>query len=409
MSLAKPARLSDFKWAETATWIGGDFSEDLVSICYEDHPQKKYINTFGRRTLIQLCGYRDRTGKLVINPRFNSVGSFHEGLAMVGLYSIGNKKGGNQSRYYQKFGFIDKSGKVVISVKFTEVTYFRFGNFSEGLAAVRGANGRAGYINKQGQFVIRPKYLTASDFHEGVATVDLSREYNTPHKYAYINKQGEVIKHILYDEGNYSSEGLILDRDAKGKLGYLNNKGRVVIPYQFDTAWPFSEGLAAVSKKNEKGTDSVGYIDKFGRFIISLDNNKLDFYHMILPFHDGLALTKNDNGDRSYNCKYIDSSGNTVIKIDNVFHCTSFSDGLATVLPKLQKLPILPGDIYYIDQFGKKVFSSPKYNILGEFRDGIVRAQIKSHDSLYSYPNSVYLNKRGEAVFGSPLRGIPDK
>ena len=63
-------------------------------------------------------GFIDKSGKVVIEPQFDWVGAFSEGLARV-------KKDG-------KYGFIDKSGKVVIEPQFDEVRAF-----SEGLAKVR--------------------------------------------------------------------------------------------------------------------------------------------------------------------------------------------------------------------------------------------------------------------------------
>ena len=46
-------------------------------------------------------GFIDKTGKMVIKPRFTVAGPFSEGLA---AFSLGNGE-----------GFIDKTGKVVIS------------------------------------------------------------------------------------------------------------------------------------------------------------------------------------------------------------------------------------------------------------------------------------------------------
>ncbi|EAK1349894.1 WG repeat-containing protein, partial [Campylobacter coli] len=51
-----------------------------------------------------------------------------------------------------KWGFIDKSGKIVIEPKFDGV-----GNFSEGLAGVE-LNGKWGFIDKSGKIVIEPKF-----------------------------------------------------------------------------------------------------------------------------------------------------------------------------------------------------------------------------------------------------------
>ncbi|HED6687678.1 TPA: WG repeat-containing protein, partial [Campylobacter coli] len=47
--------------------------------------------------------------KIVIEPKFDSIGSFREGLAKVGLNG--------------KYGFIDKSGEFVIEPIFDDIYY----------------------------------------------------------------------------------------------------------------------------------------------------------------------------------------------------------------------------------------------------------------------------------------------
>ncbi|HAN0731264.1 TPA: WG repeat-containing protein, partial [Campylobacter coli] len=51
----------------------------------------------------------DKNGKIVIEPKFDSIGSFREGLAKVGLNG--------------KYGFIDKSGEFVIEPIFDDIYY----------------------------------------------------------------------------------------------------------------------------------------------------------------------------------------------------------------------------------------------------------------------------------------------
>ncbi|EPZ6837230.1 WG repeat-containing protein, partial [Campylobacter coli] len=51
-----------------------------------------------------------------------------------------------------KWGFIDKSGKIVIESKFDDAWYFR-----EGLAAVE-LNGKYGFIDKSGKIIAKPEF-----------------------------------------------------------------------------------------------------------------------------------------------------------------------------------------------------------------------------------------------------------
>jgi len=74
----------------------------------------------------------------------------------------------------------------------------------------------------------------------------------------------------------------------RGKAGYINKDGKIMIGPQFDRARHFSEGLAPI-----RIGDTWGYIDKIGRIVISLlfDIDKVknggEFYHG--SFCEGLA------------------------------------------------------------------------------------------------------------------------
>ena len=47
------------------------------------------------------------------------------------------------------------------------------------------------------------------------------------------------------------------------KWGYIDKTGQIIIPFKFDGAHDFSEGLAAVNIE-----EKTGYIDKTGKFVI---------------------------------------------------------------------------------------------------------------------------------------------
>jgi hypothetical protein len=61
----------------------------------------------------------------------------------------------------------DKTGKVIIETKFNWA-----GSFSEGLACVY-VNGKYGFINKNGEIIIKPTFTDAGNFSEGLAYVKL--------------------------------------------------------------------------------------------------------------------------------------------------------------------------------------------------------------------------------------------
>ena len=74
-----------------------------------------------------------------------------------------------------------------------------------------------------------------------------------------------------YSRGYPFSEGLssVYDVESK-KRGSINRKGDVVIPFIYDSALPFKEGVARVYNKNE----DFLYIDKKGDVLIRLKRSE---------------------------------------------------------------------------------------------------------------------------------------
>jgi|GEM_PF-4531727 len=165
-------------------------------------------------TLFQICvekgcGYIDKSGQMVIQPKFDSGWGFSEGLAVA--------------YHNKKYGYIDKTGRWAIQAKFDSGSscYFK-----EGLACAQ-LNDKWGYINKTGEWVISPKFKASNDFQEGLVALELN-----------------------------------------GKLGYIDKTGQVVIQPKYYTVDNFQEGIAHVWTSN-KGDSH--YIDKTERIIAKPD------------------------------------------------------------------------------------------------------------------------------------------
>ncbi|MBU1626319.1 WG repeat-containing protein, partial [bacterium] len=291
-------------------------------------------------------GYIDKTGKIIIEPQFQSadrqdlyVGQFSEGLAFV--------------RLDNKFGYIDMTGNIVVETKF-DGAY----QFSEGLARIK-IEGKYGFIDKQGNIVIKPEFKKAGDFSEGLAPVEIQGRWD------YINKKGKVVINKQFDWADEFSEDLAwvmtneilscidkkgniafslekkdldvikfsegLSRIKKGKESrYIDKTGKTIIESYFHDGLIFTEGLAAactggVFKKFNKGMrayqrerkffeygywrgDKWGYIDKTGKFVIE------PIYNQAYPFSNGLAAVVLKDMGNDYQVGYIDKTGKYVIE-----------------------------------------------------------------------------------------------
>jgi len=156
------------------------------------------------------------------------------------------------------------------------------------------ADGLYGFMDQHDRVVIDAQYPAAMEFSEfGIAAVADSSGWT------YIDTQGNMlIRPFIYDNGpDYFSEGLSRFIENE-KIGFFNESGHVVIEAQWDFAYPFQDGRAAVCNgcpfTMNREHDSItggdwGYIDKTGKIIIPIGSVKGD---SVLPVPAKIKLYK---------------------------------------------------------------------------------------------------------------------
>ena len=102
----------------------------------------------------------------------------------------------------------------------------------------------------------------------------------TPAAAPTTSKTGVIVINPQFDDAYPFSDGLAAVRIGD-KYGIVDRTGRHVINPQFNGAYPFSDGLAAM-----RIGDKYGFIDRTGRYVI---NPQFDDAH---PFSDGLAAVR---------------------------------------------------------------------------------------------------------------------
>ena len=163
-------------------------------------------------------------------------------------------------------------------------------------------------------------------------------------------KTGDVVIPFKYDEAYNFSEGLA-EVELNGKLGFVDKSGKVVVPLKYDWVGSFSEGLAAV-RLNGK----LGFVDKSGTEVVPLK------YDGARDFHEGFARVRlNDRYG------YIDMSGNEVVPL-KYGNAEDFHEGLARVL--------LNGKFGFIDKSGTEVVPL-KYVHAWNFHEGLAAVGLK--------------------------------
>ena len=254
--------------------------------------------------------------------------------------------------------------------------------FSEGLARVQisgqplGYDGQWGFVDKSGKVVIPPDYKTTfggknniggddqeDAFHDGLAKIEVER------KKGFIDKTGKVVIPAEFTYAYPFSEGLAaVTKSPTGDdgWGYVGTTGKWVIAAQFAWASSFQDHLAPV----KSGTD-CGYIDQTGAYVLKppVSPGEKNCAEVWGDFSEGLSRWK---FDKKYG--YIDRSGKVVIKpkFDLTFH---FSEGLAAVE--------IDGKWGYIDRKGKIVITPKALAHVEDFHRGL--AFVTTKDGRYGY------------------------
>lgn len=118
---------------------------------------------------------------------------------------------------------------------------------------------KTGYIDELGHIVISPQYKYGSAFREGVAIISHKSE-----DFCIDTSGIRLFSHRGLGPHSWFSEGLCCVCNELGdKYGYVNKDGDVVIPYQFDDAGRFHNGLAGVEVGGKNG-----FINPQGEYVI---------------------------------------------------------------------------------------------------------------------------------------------
>lgn len=331
--------------------------------CLYDDIQPLKIGEYGNETDKELVQVKkegkwgivnSKTLKWLINPLYDELSGKDEGM-------IAFKKN-------VKWGVIDRLGNEILPA-----VYDRIGNFYEGITSV-GRDNKHGYADKTGKMITQLIYEgeNGNSFTNGYAFV--CRESGC----GYIDKSGNEITDLKYtwDDGwnpfNYSLDGLAAVK-LKGKWGYINTKGETVIKHQFDQAWPFRDGIAAVNAGGQLKSGFIqnlvggkwGYIDKEGRQIVKIKYDNVGRY-----FSEGMGSVK-VNGKWGF----VNANGDIVIKPQfddaDYYYYTSFSEGLVAVR--------LNGKWGFIDKNGATVIDF-LYESAGFFENGKATVKLNGKD-----------------------------
>ena len=292
-------------------------------------------------------GYIDINGNEVIPCQYDFAQTFHEGRAVVGIGKEFSKR---------KYGYIDTEGKTI-----TPIQYSSMNSFKNGYVTVK-MNDRLFYIDRDGNEA------------DSLTAVLAQRDSDVPRQFFHRINTGE-----------YYPNGI---EKTRYEVGFTDKDGKVLVPLgKYSLAKPFSEGLAAVGFEKHWETaeicGSLGFIDEKGDMVITPQFDWYfaygeDYYYEFRPglFHEGLAPIYKD-----YKMGYIDKKGKIVIPFQYGYG-HPFSEGLAAVMFQDKSWG-------YIDHEGNEVFQQ-RYDRVGDFKHGIAPVELDFKLG--------FINKEGEII-----------
>ncbi len=196
----------------------------------------------------KLNGLMNLKKEIIIEPRYDK------------LYYVSDKN------FYAvakdgKWGFIDNKGKEAIPIEYDKIGF----HITENLIPVKKGK-KWGFINKNNEIKIPFEYDEAYTFLDGLAFVKKGDFFGC------INTKNKIKIDFKLNPNSYPffSENLAVYTTKEGKDGFINKKGKIVIPAIYDSVLPFLNGLAFV-----RIGDKFGYINKKGKEIVPIKQKQM--------------------------------------------------------------------------------------------------------------------------------------
>lgn len=276
-------------------------------------------------------GFIDRDGEVIIPPAYHRVEDFDNGFSIV-FHQISAYEYEEDGLTYMDesglYGLIDTSGVLKL-----DTIYDSIGKFENGYAKLK-LYGKEGFVDATGETAIPTIYDKVGHFSEGLAVVANYMIRESYHKLGYSQAQMDSLKNEvkeIYNKIGHNVDAYYnhptvqelqiakMQEPSKELMhGYINEKGDIVIDFQFDEAEAFSNGLAKVRSGHlpmisyalldENGEPAPSYEEEIGiganlintKGELQLDKNK----KIITRSEDSLIVTYNYKGAGAINEKF---------------------------------------------------------------------------------------------------------
>ncbi|KZS48447.1 hypothetical protein AWU65_22180 [Paenibacillus glucanolyticus] len=312
-------------------------------------------------------GYINHSGEMVIHPVYDDAQDFQDnGLAIVSAHG--------------SYGVIDRSAHYVVQPQYQSIS-----PFSEHRATVMDGQGFK-MINEQGVILTSRAYPYIAELREGRAVfyvTDHSSGDGDNSRYGYLDADGHEVIPARYADANDFVDGKAVVKLKDDNYALIDLHGRKLATYHFAYVGPLGEGLLAFQKES---TGKYGYIDEKGEIVIP------PTYTSAFPFHDGRAIV---NTAEDYKSKYgvINRQGTWVIhpEYNDIRDLTEERFALGRAIDPEQ--PFI-GSIYAIADWDGKMLSDFTYRDISDYKHGLA--------SVYDAKQTYLIDRTGKPAPGFP-------
>lgn len=303
-------------------------------------------------------------------------------LLLIGFYSVAfaqkEKKHLALVHLDGKCGFIDVFGREVIPLVYDDA-----GSWGNNLVPVNIGK----YVpDADPVLVVAPPHLNPKDSvkrSEQYKTVDIKKEEKG--KWGYCDALGTLVIPVQFTNTTFFNEGMA-GVEINGKWGFINTSGKIIVQPVYDKIGHFSQGLAVVVKN-----DLYGYINLKGEEVIKLQ------YVNAKAFEKGFAQVWEKYTSKKYNKnsigRLINLKGEIVTDAKYDIY-DAFSNGLFSFgLPEGELL-------FGLMNTKGQMITPPIYNEISSFNSSLARVMVYKEDKYFKelYPNYGYVNTNGKEV-----------
>jgi len=149
-----------------------------------------------------LWGFAEDSGRIVIQPKYDSVDEFSEGRATVGLNGM--------------MGLVDRNGNEIVPVEYDELSW------DGGVLVYADRCGQKGCLDRMGEHVVPCIYDWIGEFHNGMMLVVKDG------KHGYVGLDGSEVLPLIYDGGTSFDENGFALVDMGSRRVMIDRMGREV-------------------------------------------------------------------------------------------------------------------------------------------------------------------------------------